>query len=127
MRCSGDKNLQEAFARGIFPSPIDLFKSPFSRSDANCEVHWWPEPPEDGCISSSIFVDGSGFFKDLQGLEMAGWSAVQIDNFGNSLRIAYGAVPGYLAWQQSGDGEDYAVYMCARLARPDLEGEEPTH
>eukprot|EP00972_Heterocapsa_arctica_P023850 3513950-Heterocapsa_arctica.AAC.1 len=47
----------ESFARGLFPDPSHLFTPPKSQA----EILWFNQP-EDGRLSGTLFLDGSGKF-----------------------------------------------------------------
>ena len=76
----------------------------------------WVNRPASGLLTGLIFSDGSALFPRRPALRRAGWSLVQVDNFGELVAAAYGPVPFEAApYQQARDGEDYALHMAPFL------------
>ena len=106
----------ELFARGIFPTLRPIF--PRLPIDPEKRVMWINRPAS-GYLTGTIFSDGSALFPRHPILRRAGWSLVQVDNFGNLVAAAYGPVPYEDGpGQQARDGEDYAYAVAPQLVLP---------
>eukprot|EP00972_Heterocapsa_arctica_P021478 3161414-Heterocapsa_arctica.AAC.1 len=57
----------EAFARGLFSNPSHLFIPPKCQP----EILWFNKP-DDGRLTGTLFLDGSGKFNEFIGLRGAG-------------------------------------------------------
>ena len=107
------EELQETFARGLFPDLASLQSRPAVTD--NAVIHWINRP-EHGWLEGDLFGDGSAY--DVRcGAARAGWALVQVDANGLLVAAAYGPVPWDKAPQQTPrDGEDYAISVSAQLA-----------
>eukprot|EP00971_Amphidinium_carterae_P068297 1352444-Amphidinium_carterae.1 len=69
-----------------------------------------------GPFEGLIYVDGSAIFPRCRDLRRAGFSLVQVDEQGNTIRAAFGPVPHQWAGDQTArDAEDCAVLWLAKL------------
>ena len=107
-----DVKTQENFARGIFPALEALLPQRFLSDDAG--IHW-VHRPDSGYLEGNLFADGSAF-ESCTPAARAGWSLVQVNDNGQLIAAALGAVSWDMAPQQLVlDAEDYAAAMSAQI------------